>query len=176
VPEITQCPQCQRKLNVPDAQIGQTVRCPLCGEEFTAAVLHIQRSPPPPPEREALPRVLDDDRRPPLVDDDDDDGRRAPRAYNDFRSPYGAVRAHRGGAILALGLIGMFTSFCILPGWIMGGMAASMGATDLQLMARGTMDGSGRGLTQGGQVCGIIALIISTLSFLFFCLVNAGRM
>lgn len=172
MPETTQCPQCQRKLNVPDAQIGQTVRCPLCSEEFTAAVLHIQRPPPPvAPEREPLPRGRADDRRPPLINDDEDHDRRAPRGYNDFRSPYSAVRAHRGGAILALGLIGMFTSFWMVPGWIMGGMAASMAATDLQQMARGTMDESGRGLTKGGQVCGIIALTISTLSFLFCCLV-----
>jgi len=178
VPEITQCPQCQRKLNVPEAQIGQTVRCPLCGEEFTAAVLQIQRPPPPaaPQERESLPRGRDDNRRPPYVDDDDDRGRRPQRGYNDYRDPYGAGRPHRGGAILALGLIGMFTSFCILPGWIMGGIAASMAAADLKQMARGTMDDTGSGLTQGGQVCGIIALIISTLTFLFGCLANIGRM
>jgi predicted Zn finger-like uncharacterized protein len=175
VPEITQCPQCQRKLNVPDAQIGQTVRCPLCGEEFTATVLHIQRPPPAVPhEREPLPRGRDDNRRAPAFDAEDY-GRRGSRGHNDFRSPFGAVRPHRGGVILALGLIGMFLSFCMVPGWIMGGMAASMGATDLQQMARGTMDESGRGLTKGGQVCGIIALIISTLTFLFACLVNAGR-
>jgi predicted Zn finger-like uncharacterized protein len=167
VPEITQCPQCQRKLNVPDAQLGQTVRCPLCGEEFTAAVLHIQRPPPVPAQREPSPR-----RR----DEDDDYDRRAPIGYDDLRTPSGAVRPHRGGPILALGLIGMFMSFCILPGWVMGGIAASMGATDLQQMARGTMDDSGRGLTKGGQVCGIIALIISTLTFLFACLANAGHL
>jgi predicted Zn finger-like uncharacterized protein len=164
VPEITQCPQCQRKLNVPDAQIGQTVRCPLCNEEFTAAVLHIQRPPPAAPvEREPLPRGRDDDR----------DVR---RGYEDFRRPSSAGVAHRGGAVLALGLIGMLTSFCVLPGWVLGGIAASMAATDLQRMARGTMDNSGRGLTQGGQVCGIIALIISTLTFLFACLARVGQL
>jgi predicted Zn finger-like uncharacterized protein len=162
VPEITQCPQCQRKLNVPEAQLGQTVKCPLCGEEFTAAVLRIQRSPVATPEREPLPRRSDDYRLPPSIDDD-------------YRSPYGGVRPHRGGAVFAVGLIGMLMSFCVLPGWIMGGIAASMGATDLQLMARGRMDDSGRALTNGGQVCGIIALVISTLAFLFFCLVN-GRL
>ncbi|HBI42168.1 MAG TPA: hypothetical protein DDY78_04825, partial [Planctomycetales bacterium] len=110
MPETTQCPQCQRKLNVPDAQIGQTVRCPICGEEFTAAVLQIQRPPPPaaPQEREPLPRGRDDNRRPSYVDDDDDRGRRPQRGYNDYRDPYGTGRPHRGGAILALGLIGMF--------------------------------------------------------------------
>ena len=165
MPEITQCPQCQRKLNVPDAQLGQTVRCPLCGEEFTAAVLHIQRPPPVSPQREPPSRSRDDE----------DFGRRAPSDYNDFRTSSREVRPHRGGLILALGLIGMFMSFCVLPGWIMGGIAASMGALDLQQMARGTIDESGRGLTKGGQVCGIIALIISTLTFLFACLANAGQ-
>jgi hypothetical protein len=177
VPETTQCPKCQRKLNVPDAQIGQTVQCPLCNEEFTAAVLQIQRPPPAAPqEGESSPRGRADNPRPPFVDEDQDRGRRPRRDFDEYRDPYGAGRPHRGGAILALGLIGMFASFCVLPGWIMGGIAASMASTDLKQMARGTMDESGRGLTQGGQVCGIIALIISTLTFLFGCLTNIGRM
>ena len=91
-------------------------------------------------------------------------------------APPAQCAPHRGGAILALGLIGMLTSFCVLPGWILGGIAASMAATDMQRMARGSMDNSGRGLTQGGQVCGIIALIISTLTFLFACLARVGQM
>ena len=93
MPETTQCPQCQRKLNVPDAQIGQTVRCPLCGEEFTAAVLHIQRPPPAAPlEREPLPRGREYDSGPPLFNNDEDYRRRGRRGYNDFRSPNGTVR------------------------------------------------------------------------------------
>ncbi len=36
MPEITQCPSCQRTLNVPDGCLGLTVRCPACGAGFTA--------------------------------------------------------------------------------------------------------------------------------------------
>jgi hypothetical protein len=38
MPEITSCPQCQRKLRVPDDLIGRAVKCPGCGLQFTAAI------------------------------------------------------------------------------------------------------------------------------------------
>ncbi len=164
MPEITQCPQCQRKLNVPDAQIGQTVKCPLCGTQFTAAVLNIRRPPVAAPDRAPFSR--DNDRTP--LFDDDDDGDQPTRGLGRFRP-------HRGGAVFAVGLIGLLLSFCVLPGWILGSIAASMGATDMREMGRGRMDDSGRALTRGGQICGVIALVISTLTFLCFCLLN-GRL
>ena len=30
MPDITQCPECQRKLNVREEHIGQTAQCPAC--------------------------------------------------------------------------------------------------------------------------------------------------
>lgn len=190
MPEITQCPQCQRKLNVQEAQLGQTVQCPVCGAFFTAAVVSTQRasSPPPVPEERESPRRSDapppsgrdyDDRRPPYRDDDDDYERRRrplPRGYTGYRDPYGGGRPHRGGAVLAVGLIGLFISCIPLAGWILGGIALSMANADLAAMNRGMMDDSGRGLTQGGQVCGTIAVVISTLVFLGFCLLNLSDM
>ena len=180
--EITQCPQCQRKLNVQEAQLGQAVQCPVCGQEFTAEALSPAR-PVPPPLREERdpPRRYDepprgrpyDDRPPrPRYDDDYPRGRPVRRGYRD---PYGGGgRPHRGGAILALGLIGMLLSCIPLAGWVMGGVALSMASNDLGEMNRGVMDDSGRGMTQGGQVCAIIALVISTLTALGFCLLNLG--
>lgn len=71
----------------------------------------------------------------------------------------GYVTPHRGGLILALGLIGFFVSCPIvsLMAWVMG-------SHDLNEMRAGRMDRSGEGLTQVGQVLG---LILSVLWILF---------
>ena len=78
--------------------------------------------------------------------------------------------------MLAVGLIGMLLSCIPLAGWILGGIAVSMANTDLAAMNRGMMDDSGRGLTQGGQVCGTIALVLATLIFLGACLLNLSAL
>lgn len=53
MPEIVNCPQCQRQLRVPDNLIGQSVKCPTCTTIFTATVGAVMGSgpaaPPPPP-------------------------------------------------------------------------------------------------------------------------------
>ena len=36
MPEITQCPSCLRKLNVPDGHLGMAFCCPACGHQFIA--------------------------------------------------------------------------------------------------------------------------------------------
>ncbi len=108
-------------------------------------------------------------------DDDYDRHRRGLRAAV-TATLYGGPRPHRGGAVLALGLIGLLLSCAFPVGWILGGIAVSMGNTDLAAMNRGQMDDSGRGLTQGGQVCGTIALVLSTLVFLGACLIQLGNL
>jgi hypothetical protein len=52
MPEIINCPQCERKLRVPDNLLGQQVKCPTCSVTFTAAAAPLE--PPPPPPGEAL--------------------------------------------------------------------------------------------------------------------------
>ena len=54
-------------------------------------------------------------------------------------------------------------------GWIMGGVALSMANTDLPRIDRGYMDREGRGLTVGGQVCGIIAVVINSILAMILC-------
>src|SRR5207237_3869981 len=39
MPEIIQCPQCERRLKVPDTLRGKAVKCPTCGVAFTADVM-----------------------------------------------------------------------------------------------------------------------------------------
>jgi predicted Zn finger-like uncharacterized protein len=38
MPEVVTCPKCERQLRVPDELIGQRVKCPTCGTNFTATV------------------------------------------------------------------------------------------------------------------------------------------
>ncbi len=130
-------------------------------------------SPPPVPEEREPPRRYDEP--PPRGRDYDDDyGRRRRPLLRGYGDPYGGARPHRGGAVLAVGLIGLLLSCIPLAGWILGGIAVSMANTDLAAMNRGAMDDSGRGLTQGGQVCGTIALVLATLVFLAACLIGLG--
>lgn len=68
------------------------------------------------------------------------------------------VNDHRGGMILALGIL----SWAIgCP--IFGVMAWVMGSSDLRDMQRGIMDARGMGLTQAGQIIGMVHSIIMLL-------------
>ena len=61
------------------------------------------------------------------------------------------MKPHRGVIILVYGILG----FVICP--FFGLAAWMMGTNDLQEMARGRMDSSGRDLTKAGRICGMIA-------------------
>lgn len=64
------------------------------------------------------------------------------------------LRPHRGGVVLALGILGIVVCFiCGIIAWVMGN-------NDLREMAAGTMDPDGRGLTQAGKICGMIGVIL----------------
>jgi hypothetical protein len=100
MPEIITCPDCDRKLRVPDDLIGKKVKCPGCSVMFTAvaggAPPRAARPAPPPQEhiedpiedpseerrrrRESVVRRDDYDDRPPRRDDYDD---RRPRRRDD---------------------------------------------------------------------------------------------
>jgi len=64
---------------------------------------------------------------------------------------------HRGGLILALGIIGFFIP-CI--GFAFGIAAWVMANSDLQAMNAGQMDPTGRSLTQAGMVLGILEVLV----------------
>jgi hypothetical protein len=102
MPSVINCPACERRLNVPEALVGEAVKCPTCGETFTADLDS------PPPRREELDkaplRLKEEDepaprrRRPPDRDGEDDE-------RDDVRRP----RPRRGRAkpsqISALGVM-----------------------------------------------------------------------
>jgi hypothetical protein len=75
-----------------------------------------------------------------------------------------AVRPHRGGAVLALGILGLVVCF------ICGLIAWSMGNTDLKEMAAGRMDRSGEAMTQAGKICGMISTILAIAGLAVFLL------
>lgn len=66
----------------------------------------------------------------------------------------GAMRPHRGGIILALGILGIvICQICGIIAWVMAN-------TDLAEMRAGRMDPSGEGTTNAGKICGIIGVAL----------------
>jgi hypothetical protein len=174
--EILACPACQRKLQVPESFFGQTVQCPQCAHQFNAEP-HVEKvtvgptasaAPAPQPRTRA---AWDDDDRPvrrrPYDDDEDDDD------YDD----YGARRRrheapHRGGLILALGLIGLVGGMSLLGlPFVLGPVAWILGNSDMREINEGRMDQSGEGLVQAGRVLGIISTVFLVLTAATYCLI-----
>jgi len=64
------------------------------------------------------------------------------------------MKPHRGTLILVLGILGLVVCGPLgIAAWIMGN-------GDLKEMDAGAMDPSGRGNTNAGRICGIIATIL----------------
>lgn len=67
----------------------------------------------------------------------------------------GVLAPHRGGGILALGIIGLCVCF------ICGIIAWAMANGDLREMAAGRMDRAGEGMVKAGKICGIISVVLT---------------
>ena len=67
---------------------------------------------------------------------------------------------HRGGLILALGLVGLLVTCPLLSvlAWILGNQ-------DLRKMREGRMDSSGMGLTEAGRIIGMLLTLLWILVF-----------
>ena len=66
----------------------------------------------------------------------------------------GSMRPHRGGIILALGILGIvICQICGIIAWVMAN-------SDLAEMRAGRMDPSGDGLTKAGKICGIVSVVL----------------
>jgi predicted Zn finger-like uncharacterized protein len=193
--ELVSCPECQRKLRVPSELIGKLVKCPTCGHTFTAdPVAQAPTSAPEAVEEKKAPRTSkvgrddkddeDDDRpsrrrsRSSREDDDEDDDDRPRRRSrysrddddedDDDDRPRRSRRdyaPHRGGAILAIGILSFFFFSIVL-----GPIAWIMGNNDLAEMRAGRMDPTGEGSTQAGRICGMISTILSVAVILIFCI------
>lgn len=70
------------------------------------------------------------------------------------------MKPHRGGAVLALGILGLIVCLiCGIIAWVMGN-------EDLKQMDAGLMDPSGRGLTQAGRILGIVSVVLACIGAL----------
>jgi hypothetical protein len=75
------------------------------------------------------------------------------------------MKPHRGTMILVFGILGLVICGPLgIAAWIMGG-------NDLKEMDAGTMDPAGRGNTQAGKICGIIATILFIISIIVVAIV-----
>jgi uncharacterized membrane protein YidH (DUF202 family) len=86
--------------------------------------------------------------------------------------PQQPLKPHRGVVVLVLGILGIVVCFiCGIIAWVMGN-------GDLREMAAGTMDPSGRGMTQAGKICGMISVILTIvgicISLLIMMFAGAG--
>ncbi len=78
------------------------------------------------------------------------------------------LKPHRGGVVLALGILGIVVCFiCGIIAWVMGN-------NDLREMAAGTMDPAGRGLTQAGKICGMISVILAIVGLFIWIVILGG--
>jgi hypothetical protein len=72
------------------------------------------------------------------------------------------LEPHRGGMILAFGIVGLVCCFPFsIAAWVMGN-------ADLEEMDRGRMDDSGRGLTLAGKIIGIVQLSLMAFGILIY--------
>lgn len=79
------------------------------------------------------------------------------------------MNPHRGGVVLALAIIG----WTVCP--VLSFVAWFMGRNDISKMNRGTMDGSGRSVTQAGTTLALVHLVLLILGmFAFFFVILVG--
>ena len=132
--EITSCPSCHRKLQVPESLDGQDVQCPTCGATFVAQIAALS------PKKRATRDRYDDE--------DDADDLDLPRRRD--------LLPHRGGLILTLGILGFVIGVTGPVAWIMGN-------ADMASIRAGKMDRDGESLTQAGRVLGIVSTALFVL-------------
>jgi hypothetical protein len=166
--EIITCSKCRRSLQVPEHYLGQTVECPECGHQFTAASSSVSSAPPSPaPSPQKRRQFQEDDR------DDDDERRRRRRRFeeeDDDDDDYGPIRRdrenlpqNRGGLIMALGLVSLIGGWMFCLPVVVGPIAWFMAHQDLRAIRDGYMDPTNEGMVRTGHVCGIISTIFMVL-------------
>ena len=105
MPQVVNCPRCQRPARVPDSLMGQKVKCPGCNEVFTAEVPAPPAQTEPGPQKESSRRRAADDEavsdrarsRPDRETDDEDDRPRRSRTREDDEDDEPRRRRRRSG-------------------------------------------------------------------------------
>jgi hypothetical protein len=148
MPSLVNCPSCGKQLNVPDELMGKQVRCADCARTFVAEQPRAVAPPPLPVPARSRPD-----------DDFDDDDRPARRKRADYEP-------HRGGLILALGIISLVVGGI---GIVTGIIAWVMGRADLKKIEAGVMDPEGKQTTQIGYIMGMIGAILHGIGLIVAC-------
>ena len=139
-----QCNICQHVLKVGDEHAGKSARCPSCQQVVPIPFPEVAAKPAPgdPFQEQSNPYQT------PAID-----------AYQErYKTP------HRGGLILTLGIFAILCNIMFIPGilaWIMGN-------GDIKQMDAGTMDESGRGVTQAGMIIGMVMTGLQVLGILMY--------
>jgi uncharacterized membrane protein YccF (DUF307 family) len=76
-----------------------------------------------------------------------------------------ALRPHRGGIVLALGILSVVVSLFLIP---LGAAAWIMGSMDLKAMDQGRVDSTGRSPAQIGRNLGISAMLLWAVSVAYW--------
>jgi DNA-directed RNA polymerase subunit RPC12/RpoP len=162
--EVITCSECQRKLQVPESFLGQKVQCPECRHQFVAQTNPnaVQTPPPPPKPEESKGEERPRGRRKYEEDDEFEDD------YCDRRPHRNSGIPHRGGIILAMGLLAWIMAPCSTL--ICGPIAWLMGNSDLARIRAGEMDASGEGMVQAGRILGMVGTLLSLVGAALFCL------
>ena len=185
--ELVACPECKKHLQVPEDLIGKKVQCPECKHTFTASISEpeeantstatatadsktskkpaweksngaLQKSSDSKSSKRKQNKDDDEDDR-----DDDDDDRPSRRRSRRSSRRSGYFVPHRGGMILAFGIIGLMgVSVLGIVAWVMGNH-------DLREIQEGRMDPEGEGMTQTGRILGMIATIFLIIAGVFAC-------
>jgi hypothetical protein len=167
--QLLACPECAKHLQVPEELLGKKVQCPECKHNFIAALPEVEIAPvpkarpePPTSKTPSWEQKKQDD------EDDDKSDRRQRRDQDDDDRPRRRraprYAPHRGGMILAFGIIGLVT---LIP--IFGILAWIMGNSDMRAIREGRMDPEGESMTNVGRILGIIGTILAVLGILSFC-------
>lgn len=157
-----QCKQCQSTLRVPSEHAGKQAKCPKC--EF---INMIPMSTIAPVDSANAGGTGDAFTQPPSDFSQ-------PKSETTGGNPYQSTttggapqytEAHRGGLILALGIISIVGCNCFL---VPGILAWILGAGDLSKIKAGRMDPSGESLTRVGMILGIVSTGLAILVGLFY--------
>lgn len=175
------CPRCDKLLKTADDKAGLTANCPGCGavvtvpgdrqvaEQIDRSAGSSGESSPVDTDAPGQPANLAGRAEPP----DGSGTRRCPMCGESIAAPArrcpfcgedltvgaaasGRLNPHRGGLILAFGILGWVVCFPFgIAAWIMGNH-------DLREMDSGRMDRGGEGLTRAGKILGIVQVCFLT--------------
>src|SRR5262245_39651469 len=129
--EIVNCSSCRKPLQIPAHYIGETVQCPQCGHTFVAASSSVSSEPIASSVGSSSTAPSSTPRRPAYDDFDEPVHRRRDRFGEDYddddRYDYRQIRQHlqphRGGVIMALGLVSLVGAFTVGITLILGPIA-----------------------------------------------------